>query len=252
MEGKAQKITVIIPCHNEESGISSVIRGVPTKLLEKMGFKAEIIVIDNNSNDSTAKVAAQAGARVISETKQGKGNAIRAGFRSVSEDTTYVIMLDGDDTYRAEEIPRLIEPLASGFCDVIVGSRLGGKINKDSLKARNRLANWIFTFLVRFLYNANVTDVLSGYFAWKKDVADELNSYLRSGGFSIEMEMIIKMKRLGYSMYSVPITYDTREGETKLNAFMDGIKITSTLFKYILWSPKRAGKLHSARVHVER
>jgi dolichol-phosphate mannosyltransferase len=232
-----KKIAVIIPCHNEEPGIAHVLSNMPHGHLQKLGYELEVIVIDNNSRDATASVSQAHGARVLFESRKGKGNALRTGFRAVSDDAAYVVMLDGDNTYKPHEIPRLIEPLANGFCDVIVGSRLGGKTMKDAFLLKNRIANWFFTFLVRQFYKANVTDVLSGFFAWKKEVIDELVDHLESEGFAIEMEMITKMKRLGHEMYSVPITYDTRAGETKLSAWKDGVRILYALMRYFFWRP---------------
>jgi glycosyltransferase involved in cell wall biosynthesis len=232
-----RKITVLIPCHNEEAGIAHVVKAMPIERLENMGFATEIIVIDNNSTDKTADVCRSLGIRVVFEGKKGKGNAMRAGFSSVSDDTDFVVMLDGDDTYKPEEIVRLIEPLASNFGDVIVGSRFGGKMMDNALKLQNRIVNWMFTFLVRQFYKANVTDVLSGYFAWKKNVVDSLNMHLSSEGFSLEMEMITKTAKLGFEMYSVPITYDVRKGETKISAIKDGMAILYTFSKNIFWKP---------------
>src|SRR5438309_7156948 len=102
-----KKITVVIPCYNEESGIAAVIKSFPRAALRRNGFKIEILVVDNNSTDRTAQVARAAGAKVLHEPQQGKGNAIRAAFYNVSEDTDYVVMCDGDDTYKAHEILRL-------------------------------------------------------------------------------------------------------------------------------------------------
>jgi dolichol-phosphate hexosyltransferase len=232
-----KKITILIPCYNEEKGIGKVIDSVPDKKLADLGYKAEVIVIDNNSTDNTIAAALDKGSMVISEKKQGKGNAIRTGFRNVSSDTEYVIMLDGDDTYKSKEIPRLIEPLENGFCDVVVGSRLEGKLNGDSLSFSHRLANWFFTFLVRRLYFVTTTDICTGYFAWKKEVINELSPHLESNGFAIEAEMITKMARLGFKIFSVPITYDKREGDSKLSPYLDGIKITWMLLKNTIWSP---------------
>jgi glycosyltransferase involved in cell wall biosynthesis len=110
-----KKISIVIPCFNEEKGIGKVIDAVPQKALKKLGFKTEVIVIDNNSKDNTSKVAKEHGASVVFEKKQGKGAALITGFRSLSPDTDYVVMLDGDNTYRPSEIPRLIEPLHSNF-----------------------------------------------------------------------------------------------------------------------------------------
>ncbi len=234
-----EKITILIPCYNEEEGIAKVISSVPYHTLESYGFECEVIVIDNNSSDRTREIAEQSGARVISEPAKGKGNAMRTAFDCIGSDTSYVVMLDGDNTYDAKEMLRLIEPIRSGFCDVVVGSRLDGKITKHALKAQNRLANGIYTFLVRRFYGANVTDVLSGYFAWRRDVIVEMREHLTSNGFSIEMEMISKLIKLNYSMYSVPITYNVREGETKIESLKDGVKILSTFFRNLFWTPAK-------------
>jgi len=233
------KITILIPCHNEEKGIGSVIDGIPLRLLRRLRYKTEVIVINNNSTDRTAHIAEKRKATVLLETKKGKGNAIKAGFNAVSSDTKYVVMLDGDNTYKTKEILRLIEPLMSNFCDVVIGSRLSGKMKKNSFKFQNRIVNWIYTFIVRQFYGANITDVLSGYFAWKKEVVDKLSPHLESEGFEIEMEMITKMTKLGFEMYSVPITYDERVGQTKIEAINDGIRILSMFFKNLSWSPKK-------------
>ena len=229
----------MVPCYNEEKGIGKVIEGIPKEKLKELGYNVEIIVIDNNSKDKTSEVAKKAGAKVIFEKNQGKGNAIRTGFRNISLDTDFVIMLDGDDTYKGVEIPRLIEPLNSGFCDVIIGSRLEGKMNKNAMSLSHRSANWFFTFITRNFYGANVTDTCTGFFAWKIDVIRKLNGYIKSPGFAIEAEMITKMSRLGYKIYSVPITYDPRHGESKLAPIGDGLRITWMLFKNIVWKPGR-------------
>lgn len=233
-----KKITILIPCFNEEKGIGKVIDGIPVEKLKKLGFTTDIIVINNNSTDDTARVAMRKGVILVDAVKKGKGNAMKTGFNSVSKDTDYVVMLDGDNTYKGHEIHRIIEPLESNFADVVVGSRLGGRLLRNSLRLENRIGNWASTFLVRHFYHANITDVLSGYFAWKKEVIDDLLPHLESDGFSIEMEMIIKMVRLGYYICAVPITYDKREGISKLNKFSDGINIMHMFLRHIFWKPQ--------------
>ena len=233
-----KKITILIPCYNEEKGIGQVIDGIPIKKLAYLHYKTEIIVINNNSSDHTTEVALEKGAKIVTEKKQGKGNALKTGFRNISSDTDYVIMLDGDNTYQSEEILRLIEPLENGFCDVILGSRLEGKINDCSFNFFHRLGNWFLTFFIRRFYSVNITDTCTGYFAWKKKVVDELAPHIKSSGFAIEVEMITKMAKLGYKIYSVPITYDRREGHSKLSPILDGIRITWVLFKNLRWRPK--------------
>ena len=233
-----KKISIIIPCFNEEKGIGKVIEGIPRKKLEALNYILDIVVVDNNSSDKTAEIAKSKGARVINEKKQGKGHAIIKAFKNLPRDAEIVVMLDGDNTYKSYEMLRLIEPLDTNFCDVVIGTRLSGKMSKDSMSYLNRIGNWALTFLVRIGYHGNVTDVCSGYFAWKKKVIDFIMPYLESEGFAIEMEMITKMARMGFEIYSVPITYECREGHSNLNLFTDGRKILSTWVKNFGWKPK--------------
>jgi len=234
---KLKKITVVIPCFNEEKGLGKVIKDIPKQKLKELGYKVEVLVIDNNCSDKTAKVARKLGARVIKEKKIGKGNALRTGFRNISKDTDFVVMLDGDNTYKAYEILRLVEPLDSGFCDVIIGSRLEGKRNEYSMSFSHKFVNWAWTFFVRQFYFANVTDVCTGYFAWTRKAINKLNGYIKSPGFAIETEMITKMAKLGHKIYSVPITYDSRYGYSKLSPISDGLKISWMLIKNLAWKP---------------
>jgi dolichol-phosphate mannosyltransferase len=238
---KFKKITLMVPCYNEEASIASVIDGIPLEKLKSQGFKIEVLVIDNNSKDKTAEIARSKGARVVTELAQGKGNAIRTGFKSIPKDVDYVVMVDGDDTYKTAEILRVIEPLESGFCDVVVGSRLEGKMTTHAMSKSHRFANWVFTFLTRLLYGANVTDTCTGYFAWTKNAITVLNGYIESKGFAIEAEMISKMSRLGLRVYSVPITYAPRHSEnpSKLSPFKDALKIIFMLIKNKRWKPKK-------------
>lgn len=232
-----KKVTVVIPCYNEESGIADVIRGFPRAQMTAHNYELEVLVIDNNSSDRTAEVAAAAGARVIHEPKKGKGNAMRTGFYAISDDTEYVVMLDGDDTYSPHEIIRLLEPISSGFCKVVIGSRLGGRISAGSMKRFNRMGNWTYSHLVRYSYQVNVTDVLTGYFAWHRSSIEKLRPHLISDGFAIEMEMITKMARLGEEIYSVPISYNSRAGESNLRPIYDGARILKMFFTNLTWRP---------------
>jgi glycosyltransferase involved in cell wall biosynthesis len=235
---KTEKVTVVIPCYNEAKGIGDVIAKFPHSIMQSEGVELEVLVVDNNSTDHTADVARAAGARVIHESEKGKGNAMRTGFKNVSDDSDYVIMLDGDDTYHPGEIMRLLEPIRSGFSDVVVGSRLCGSIQSDAMNRLNYIGNKLFTFLARLLYGSKVTDVLTGYFAWRKEAIDELAPQIKSSGFAIEMEMVIKMARLGHRMTSVPISYLHRAGDSHLRPVRDGLRILWVALKHLLWQPK--------------
>ncbi len=232
-----KNVTVMIPCYNEEKGIPKVIKAIPRQKLKRAGFNIDVLVVDNNSKDKTTEVAKKAGAKVIFEGKQGKGHAIRTGFKNIPKTTDYVVMLDGDDTYRAEEMLRLLEPLDSGFSDVVIGSRLNGKIVNGSMTKFNRFGNWMFSFLVRTAYHGNITDVCTGYFAWKRKVTQKLAKHTESPGFAIEMEMLTKMAKLKYDITAVPITYVERAGETALHPVKDGYRILKAWGKYLNWQP---------------
>ena len=143
-----KKITVLIPCYNEAKNIAAVIGVFPTKEIKARGYDLEIVVIDNNSSDDTSVIARDCGATVLLETKKGKGNAMKRGFRYIKPDSDYIVMLDGDDTYRPEELLRMVELLSSGFCNAVTGSRLGGRIHEGSMSATNRFGNWMFSHLV--------------------------------------------------------------------------------------------------------
>lgn len=237
MQKQKKKIAVLIPCYNEEGGIARVITSFPHAKAKSQGFLLELFVIDNNSSDRTADIARELGASVLYEPIKGKGNAIRRGFSSIPKDIDYVVMLDGDDTYRPEEILRLIEPLDSGFCNVVIGSRLTGRMVAGSMTLFNRFGNWSYSYLVRWFYNVNVTDVLTGYFAWKREAVERLLPHLKSDGFAIEMEMVTKMARLGEEIYSVPVTYNPRIGVTNLNPISDGTRILWMFTKNLRWKP---------------
>lgn len=231
----AKTLAMVIPCYNESASIAAVINRFPRQELQRHGITLKIYVIDNNSTDNTAAIAKEAGATVFHERQKGKGNALRTGFRRLPKHIDYVAMLDGDNTYDPAEILRMIEPLRSDFCDVVIGSRLGGRIETAAMNRLNRLGNTLFTAMVRKLYGANVTDVLTGYFAWKKAALDELVPHITSAGFAIEMEMITKMARLGHQMTSVPISYDPRAGESHLRPLTDGSRILGMLLRNLGW-----------------
>jgi glycosyltransferase involved in cell wall biosynthesis len=234
---KIKKVTILIPCYNEESGIGAVIDGFKAVEQQAVGYEFNIVVVDNNSKDATTEVAKSHGAKVFFEAKKGKGNAMRFGFSQISTDADFVVMIDGDNTYRPSEVMRLIEPLESGFCSVVLGSRLYGRMNQGSMKLLNYLGNKLFTTLARTFYGVQATDVLTGYYAWNAATARNLAPHLVSDGFTIEIEMVAKMAKLGEEIFSVPVSYDARAGETNLKPVEDGIKIMRVLLSHLFWNP---------------
>ena len=241
-----RKVTLLVPSYNEADGIGLVIDRLPREELKRAGFSVDVLVVDNGSTDGTAVVARAHGAAVVHEEKKGKGNAVRTGLYAISDDTDYVVMIDGDGTYDTGEIMRLLEPLDSGFADVVLGSRLTGKMAQDSMKALNRLGNWFFSALTRSVYKVNTTDTLTGYFAWRRDVIVKLRPYIVSSGFAIEMEMITKQAKLGFATCSVPITYAPRVGSSNLRPVRDGIRILTMFARQLFWSPQPGPQFEQA------
>ncbi|SRR6266498_467178 len=238
-----KKVTVLIPCYNEAEAIGDLIRHLPADKLRALGYKLDVLVVDNNSTDGTADVARKAGARVVHESKQGKGNAIQKGFYSLAADTTCVVMLDGDNTYRPDELLRMIEPIDNGFTQVVLGSRMYGQISAGSMPPANRFGNRLFSWLVRRGYKVPVTDVLTGYYAWSAKAVKALRPHLETTDFRIEMEMVTKMARLGLTICSVPISYDARLGTSSLKPIKDGMRIMGEYLSNLHWHPSKSPKI---------
>jgi len=238
MNDSRKKITIVIPCYNEAAAIGVLLKTIQKGRSLQERYILDVMVIDNNSTDDTSKIAKELGARVVFEKKKGKGEAIQYGLRQIPDDTDFVVMMDGDNTYHPNEVQRMIEPIESGFCDAVLGSRMQGKVHAGAMNFTSRTGNWIFSFLVRAFYGQNVTDVLTGYFAWSKPALDKMLPHLKSSGFEIEMEMITKMARLGIDAYSVPISYHGRIGESKLDALKDGHVIMKMFLSNLSWRPK--------------
>lgn len=242
MNTMLKKIVILIPCRNEADGIVHVLKALPHARARVSGYVLEPVVIDNNSTDHTAEIARALGARVLHEMEPGKGFAMRCGFAHIPEDADFVVMIDGDGTYDAGEILRLVEPIDSGLADVIIGSRLAGRIEHDAMSFVNRSGNWFFSFMVRLAYRANVTDVLTGYYAWSRQAILDLRQYVTVRDFGIEMDMVTKMARLGQAVYCVPIRYTARIGSSNLRPFVDGLRILRVFLRNLAWRPARALK----------
>ena len=234
-----KRIVVLIPCKNEAAGVAGVINGLPYERAAQHGYALEVHVIDNGSTDVTAHVARNAGACVHTELMPGKGYAMRCGFCHVPADTAYVVMVDGDGSYDPADLLSLIEPLEAGYA-VAIGSRLAGRASRGSLSFVRRAGNHLFTHLVRVMYGVPVTDVLSGYWAWKREALVRLAPHLTATGFGLEMEMVSKTAHLGERLTCVPVRYAVRRGTSHLRPLRDGLRILGVLVRNVTWSPARS------------
>ena len=228
------KIAVLIPCYNEELTIEKVVKDFKKELPD-----AEIYVYDNNSKDKTAQIAKDAGAIVRKENRQGKGNAVRTMFKEIDADI--YIMVDGDDTYPAEFVHELIEPVVNGEADMAIGDRLSnGTYQKEIKKNFHEFGNSLVRGSINLLFKCKLKDIMTGYRVFSKEFVK--NMPIMSPGFELETEMTLFALDKKYRIKELPIVFRERpEGsESKINTFSDGIKVLKTIIKmYKNYKPLR-------------
>lgn len=209
-------IAVLLPCYNEATTIASVVLGFRTALP-----MARIYVYDNNSSDDTALRAALAGATVVRERRQGKGNVVRRMFSDIDADI--YLMADGDGTYSPDDAQDLIRTLLTERADMVVGTRRG--VTFDAGRQGHAIGNRLFNVLYRTLFGTDFSDIFSGYRAFSRRFAKSFPAV--SGGFEIETEMSVHASRLKLPVCELSLDYGRRpEGShSKLSTFRDGGKI---------------------------
>lgn len=218
----AERIAVLIPCYNEALTIAQVVKDFRRELPN-----ADIFVFDNNSTDDTAAVASAAGALVYRERRQGKGYVIQSIFRTIDADL--YVMVDGDGTYPADAVHRLIQPVLDGTADMVIGSRLSDVAGSE-FKPLNRLGNKMFLGVLRILFGVRITDLLSGYRCLSWQLVKSLP--LSRGGFQTEAEMTIKTLERGFPVLEVPVKLGHRPlgSSSKIRLFSDGFMILGSMF----------------------
>lgn len=214
-------IAILIPCHNEELTIAEVAAAFRAELPD-----AQIFVFDNNSTDGTVERARAAGAVVLSEPRQGKGFVVQSMFRRVEADV--YVMVDGDGTYPASEVRRLIEPILKDEADMVVGSRLQSGTSSE-FRSINRWANHLVLSLLNSMFRVKLTDVLSGYRAFNRKFVKTIPVF--GGGFEIETELTIKAVARGFRIVEIPTTLTARPqgSHSKIRLFRDGFLILNTI-----------------------
>ena len=218
------KVKVIIPTLNEEKTIGSVIE-------RTLLYADKVLVIDGRSEDDTVEIARKMGARIMIQNGRGKGAALKEAFDQVEGEI--VLMLDGDGSMRPEEIPLFIKEIRSG-ADIVKGSRFIHGGGSEDLTLLRKSGNALFTILVNTIWKSNFTDLCYGYIAFKRDVTKKLSPTLRSKGFDIETEILIKAKKLGLIIVEVPsLELKRLYGKSNLNTFRDGLKILSTILREV-------------------
>ncbi|NJQ01705.1 glycosyltransferase family 2 protein [Streptomyces zingiberis] len=228
-------IACVVPCHNEEAAVSTVVRDLRAALPE-----AEIYVYDNNSTDRTAEVARTAGAIVREEPRRGKGNVVRRAFADIDADA--LLIVDGDDTYDASRAREMVDLLFQGPYDQVLGARreAGG----GAYRAGHTLGNRLLTGAVRVLFGNDVTDMLSGYRVLSRRFVKSFPALSRE--FEIETEMTVHALNLRLPTTEVSIDYRGRTAgsESKLRTYRDGWRILGVILN--LARRERPSLVHAA------
>jgi len=216
-----KRIIVGIPCFNEELSIGKVIEDFKRELPE-----AQIFVVDNNSKDKTAQIAQQAGAEVFSEKKQGKGFAVQKLFEVFNGDI--LVLVDGDGTYLAEDVRKLLKPVVYEEAEMSVGNRIHKK-NAKNFSQSHWLGNKFLTRSLNFLFRTKIKDMESGFRAMDKKFVE--SSAILAGGFGIEPELTIQAIEKGMRIKEIPIDIRLRGkgSNSKLNAVRDGTIVLYTI-----------------------
>ncbi len=222
-----KKIAILIPCYNEAPTIAKVVKDY-----KKVLPKADIYVYDNNSTDGTDKCAKKAGAIVMYETRQGKGNVVRSMFRDIDADC--YLMIDGDDTYPAENAKEMCDLVLDGKADMVIGDRLSSTYFKENKRPFHNFGNVLVRFFINTMFKTKLKDIMTGYRAFSKEFVKGFP--VLSKGFEIETEMTIHALDKNYKLVEIPVEYRDRPAGSvsKLNTFKDGFKVLmmiKTLFK---------------------
>ena len=223
-------ITVIIPAYNEEKAIGKVIKEIPKDIVN------EIIVINNNSNDDTKKVAISEGATVLDEPKRGYGQACLKGIEYLKEkspQTDIVVFMDGDHSDYPSELSKLVKPIIENDMDMVIGSRTLGKAEKGALTPQQIFGNKLATTLIRLIYGIRYTD-LGPFRAIKFNPLLKLKMQDKNYGWTTEMQIKAAKQKLNVS--EVPVNYRSRIGTSKISgtikgSLLAGYKIILTIFR---------------------
>lgn len=223
------RIAIILPAYNEAATVAATMRSFHTAMPQ-----AQLVVVNNNSGDDTAEIAARtlgelgATGRVLNETRQGKGNAVRRAFLEIEADV--YVMADADLTYPSERIHDLIRPIVDGSADMVVGDRhSGGHYAAENKRALHGFGNQLVQRMVNRLFNAKLVDIMSGYRAFNRPFVKTYPILVE--GFQIETDMTLHALNRRMRIVEIPVEYKDRpEGSfSKLNTISDGIRVISTI-----------------------
>jgi glycosyltransferase involved in cell wall biosynthesis len=239
IEQNRVRVTVIIPTYNEAQAIGRVLADLPPDVA------TEVIVVDSNSSDGTAVIAAEMGARVVKEPRRGYGRACLTGIANANSPEV-VVFLDGDYSDRPAELPILLAPIAEGRADITVGSRLEADRNSGALPWHQSFGNRLAASLIRLLFGVKISD-LGPFRAARASVLRALALEEASYGWAVEM--ILKGALAGFRIVEVPVSYHPRIGKSKISGTLKGTMgaawfILSRIVRYY-FQRRRMGPEHA-------
>lgn len=230
------RVGVVIPARNEEQALPKVLAAIPV-------WVATIVVVDNGSTDATASVAASHGATVVNEPVAGYGRACLAGIASLPP-VDIVVFLDGDASDDPGEMALLVEPVARGEADMVLGSRTQGEREQGALTPQQIFGNWLACLLIRLVWGVRFTD-LGPFRAISKPALDRLAMQDRDFGWTVEMQ--VRAAKAGLACNEVPVSYRRRIGVSKISGTVKGVVRAGIKILYVIGREALSGARPASR-----
>jgi glycosyltransferase involved in cell wall biosynthesis len=229
MPADSPLISIVVPAFNESATIETLIGRLQKSLV---GLRYEIIIVDDCSTDGTSDVIRKLSGGSIRSfchaRNQGKGAALRTGFEQAAGEI--VVIQDADLEYDPKDIPSLVQPILEGHADVVYGSRFRGQAQRVHM-FWHQLANSLLTWFSNMMNNLNLSDMETGYKAFRKSVLDKIQ--IREKRFGVEPEITAKVARLKVRVYEVPISYHGRDyAQGKKIGFRDAVRAAWCIVRY--------------------
>jgi glycosyltransferase involved in cell wall biosynthesis len=232
VDRKEKTVSVVIPVFNEERTIGDVVARTRS-IMEQSKLPYEVLVVDDGSLDRSAEISQASEAQVLREAHQGKGHALRLGFKQAKGNV--IVTLDSDGSHNPEEIPLVLRDIIENKVDFVIGSRFlntGG--NNPKIPNVNRVGNRMFNNLIRLFTGVKISDSQSGFRAIRSSVIKKMR--LNSRGYEVESEMLVKALRMGVRVTEIPVSFEQRTvGKSRLDPLKDGTKILYSIITSYLF-----------------